>query len=64
MGIIKDEAAQSSAEYILLFGGVIAIVVAASWYYKNYLVGLGNSINSTELQNVTNQINNLTNKFS
>lgn len=64
MGIIKDEAAQSAAEYILLFGGVIAIVIAASWYYKTYLSNLGKQINGSDVQNVTNQINNLTNKFS
>lgn len=64
MDIIKDDAGQSSAEYILLFGGVIAIVVVAAWYYKNYLSGLGNQITNTDLQNVTNNINNLSNKFS
>lgn len=64
MGIFKDDAAQSSAEYILLFGGVIVIAVVAAWYYKNYLSGLGNQITNSDLQNVTNNINNLSNKFS
>ena len=64
MDIIKDEAAQSSAELVLLFGGVIIIVIIAALYYKNYLSGLGNAINGTDVQNVTNSINGTTNPNS
>jgi hypothetical protein len=69
MGIIKDEAAQTSAELLLLFGGVIVIVVVAALGYKNYLSGLGGNITATSLQNVTSSINgsgnnSLINKFS
>ena len=64
MNIIKDEAAQTSAELLLLFGGVIVIVVIAALFYKNYLSGLGNAINGTDVQNVTSNINNLSNKFN
>jgi uncharacterized protein (UPF0333 family) len=36
MDIIKDERGQGAAEYILLFGGVIVIVIAVFVIYKNY----------------------------
>ncbi len=66
MNIIKDDAAQTSAELLLLFGGVIVIVVVAALFYKNYLTGLGNAItgNGSDLQNVTSSINSLNNKFT
>ena len=64
MNIIKDEAAQTSAELLLLFGGVIVIVIVAALFYRNYLSGLGNAIKGTDLQNVTGNINNLSNKFN
>ena len=64
MDIINEEAAQSSAELILLFGGIIVIAIVAAIFYRNYLNGLGNNITSTDLQNVNNKINNLSNKFS
>ncbi len=64
MNIIKDNAAQTSAELLLLFGGVIVIVVVFALFYRNYLSGLGNAINGTDLQNVNNNITSLNNKFS
>jgi hypothetical protein len=64
MNIIKDDAAQTSAELLLLFGGIMVIVIVAAIVYRNYLQGLGNAITGTDLQNVTQSINNLTNKFS
>lgn len=36
MNFLKDEAGQGAAEYILLFGGVIVIAVAALIIYKQY----------------------------
>jgi hypothetical protein len=36
MNIIEDESAQGAAEYILLFGGVILIAVAAIVIYRTY----------------------------
>jgi hypothetical protein len=63
MKIVNDEAAQTSAELILIMGGIIVIALIALVTYKNYLSGLGNEINNTDLQNTTNQINGLKNKF-
>jgi hypothetical protein len=64
MNIFKDDAAQTSAEMLLLFGGVIVVVVIFALVYKNYLTGLGNTITGTDLQNVNNSINGLTQKFT
>ena len=37
MGIIEDEAAQTAAEYVLIFGGIIVIVLVAIIIYRNYV---------------------------
>jgi len=39
MNFLKDEAGQGAAEYILLFGGVIVIAVAALLIYNGYFKG-------------------------
>ncbi len=39
MEILKDEGGQGAAEYILLFGGVIVIAVAALLIYRAYFTG-------------------------
>lgn len=36
MDIISDDSGQGAAEYILLFGGIIVIAVAALAIYKGY----------------------------
>lgn len=36
MELLKDEGGQGAAEYILLFGGVIVIAIAALLIYKAY----------------------------
>jgi hypothetical protein len=39
MKILKGECGQGAAEYILLFGGVIVIAVAALLIYNSYFKG-------------------------
>ena len=39
MNFLKDEAGQGAAEYILLFGGVIVIAIAALIIYRSYFQG-------------------------
>ncbi len=63
MQFIMDEEGQGSAELILIFGGMIVIVIVAAIYYQNYLSGLGDEIIKTDVENVTNQINDLENRF-
>lgn len=36
MDFVKDEGGQGAAEYILLFGGVIVIAIAALLIYRAY----------------------------
>jgi hypothetical protein len=36
MEFLKDEGGQGAAEYILLFGGVIVIAIAALLIYRSY----------------------------
>lgn len=37
MNIVEDERGQGAAEYILLFGGVIVVAIAALIIYQSYL---------------------------
>jgi Flp pilus assembly pilin Flp len=46
MNFIKDENGQGAAEYILLFGGVIVISIAALVIYNKYMTG-NSGINAT-----------------
>ena len=62
MVIMEDERAQTSAEMILLFGGIIVIAIVALIVYQNYTKGLATNMNST-VNDTTNSINNLTTKF-
>lgn len=57
MNFLKDEAGQGAAEYILLFGGVIVIAIAALVIYKAYFssnsgLNAGQDVNS--VRNATN----------
>ncbi|NYB26369.1 MAG: class III signal peptide-containing protein [Methanobacteriaceae archaeon] len=38
MSFLKDESGQGAAEYILLFGGVIVIAIAALYIYYSYFI--------------------------
>ena len=58
-----DEEGQASAEMILLIGGMIVIVLIAIYFYKDYLLGIGDEMNSTELAKVNNSIENISSKF-
>jgi hypothetical protein len=46
MEIMKDEGGQGAAEYILLFGGVIVIAIAALVIYRSYFTNTS-TLNST-----------------
>ena len=48
MSFVKDEGGQGAAEYILLFGGVIVIAIAALLIYRAYFKNTSlNSANDT-----------------
>ena len=52
MEILKDEGGQGAAEYILLFGGVIVIAVAALLIYRAYFTGNSNLNASQDISTV------------
>jgi uncharacterized protein (UPF0333 family) len=64
MQILKEDKGQGSAELILIFGGIIVIAIIAAIFYRNYLVGLGNEINNTDVNSTTKNITALKNKFN
>ena len=57
--IFKENNAQGSAEMILLFGGIIVIVLISLFFYNNYLTDFSSEINSTEVKNFNNKVNDI-----
>ena len=55
MDFLKDECGQGAAEYILLFGGVIVIAVAALFIYNQYFKGT-NLNSSTDIGKVRTSV--------
>ena len=47
MGFLKDESGRGAAEYILLFGGIIVIAIAALLVYRSYIQG-ASSLNAAQ----------------
>jgi len=58
-----DDKGQTSAEFILLFGGIMVVVLLAIFMYNKYMSGLGGEINSKEVNEFKNQISNIGNYF-
>lgn len=54
-----DQSGQTSTELILLLSGIIIIVLIIMNLYQNYVIDLTEDIENTELNNLTNQIDNL-----
>ena len=54
-----DNKAQASAEFILLFGGIIVVVLLAIHMYNNYMNDLSGQIQSKEVNDLNNQLNTL-----
>ena len=48
MKFFNDEYGQGAAEYILLFGGVIVIAIAALYIYYSYVNGTIPDINAAQ----------------
>jgi hypothetical protein len=47
MGFMADECGQGAAEYILLFGGVIVVAIAALLIYNGYIKAGTNPFNAS-----------------
>lgn len=54
-----DNRAQASAEFILLFGGIIVVVLLAIYMYNNYISDLSGEISSKEVKEFNRELNNL-----
>lgn len=54
-----DQSGQTSTELILLLSGIIIIVLIIMNLYQNYVIDLKENIENNELNNLTNQIDNL-----
>ncbi len=58
-----DDKGQTSAEFILLFGGIMVVVLLVIYMYNRYMDDLGGEISSKEVMEFNNQLNNLKNYF-
>jgi hypothetical protein len=56
MKILKDEGGQGAAEYILLFGGVIVIAIAALLIYRAYFTQNSGLKASTDVNTVRGSV--------
>ena len=57
-----DNKGQASAEFILLFGGIMVVVLLVIYMYNNYLGDLGGEIASKEVNDFNNELQ-LINKY-
>lgn len=58
-----DNKGQASAEFILLFGGIMVVVLLAIYMYKKYIADLSGQINSKEVKQFNNELNALGSYF-
>lgn len=58
-----DDRGQTSAEFILLFGGIMVVVLLAIHMYNSYMEDLSGQISSKEVKEFNNALNNLGNFF-
>ncbi len=56
MSFLKDEGGQGAAEYILLFGGVIVIAIAALLIYRAYFTSNSGLQASTDINTIRSTI--------
>ena len=54
-----DDKGQASAEFILLFGGIIVVVLLAVHMYNNYMKDLSGEIASKEVSQFNSELNSL-----
>lgn len=54
-----DDSGQTSAEFILLFGGIMVVVLLVIHMYNSYMGDLGGQINSKEVREFNSGLNNI-----
>ena len=52
-----DDRGQASAEFILLFGGIIVVVLLAIHMYNTYMKDLSGEISSKEVRQFNDELN-------
>lgn len=58
-----DDSGQTSAEFILLFGGIIVVVLLVIYMYNDYMADLSSEIASKEVNDFNNQLLSLKSYF-
>ena len=64
MVIKMDNNAQASAEFILLFGGIMVVVLLAIYMYKRYVSDLSGEIQSWEVAEFKNKLGEISEIFT
>ena len=59
-----DNNAQASAEFILLFGGIMVVVLLAIYMYKRYISDLSGEIQSREVAEFKNKLGEISDLFT
>lgn len=59
-----DNSGQASAEFILLFGGIMVVVLLAIYMYKNYIRDLGSEIQSGEVNQFKGKLGEISDIFT
>ena len=54
-----DDSGQTAAEFILLFGGIMVVVLLVIHMYNSYMGDLGGQINSKEVKEFNKGLNNI-----
>lgn len=54
-----DNKGQASAEFILLFGGIIVVVLLVIYMYNNYIGDLSGEISSKEVKEFNSELSRL-----
>lgn len=59
-----DNKGQTSAEFILLIGGIIVVVLLTLMFYRNYIAGLSGEIKGEKVSNFNNKLDSLSKYFT
>ncbi|WP_299525097.1 class III signal peptide-containing protein [uncultured Methanobrevibacter sp.] len=59
-----DNKGQTSAEFILLIGGIMVVVLLTLTFYRKYIAGLSGEIGGKEVSNFNNKLDSLSKYFT
>ena len=59
-----DQSGQTAAEFILLFGGIIVVVLLAIYMYNSYMGDLTEEVNSKEVKEFNNGLMDIEKYFN